>query len=111
MVSREQEHHVTVPTQLSSYRCQDYFDSEYAQQGFWDEESQLQVITPASEAELLPGVDFLSVGRAGVDGILFGYRSGSAGLWAYYPIGREFMFVAGTIDEFIERWIAGSITL
>jgi hypothetical protein len=98
-------------SRLTRYQCGDFFDSEYAGTGYWDEASQLQVIVPAIEADERPELDFLAIGRAGVDGILFGYRAGRKGLWAYYPISREFEPVAKSVTEFVQAWINGSIKL
>ena len=100
---------MTIPTHLTSYPCNDYFDSEFATRGHWDEISQIQVIVPSSEVEELPGRDFLAVGRAGVDGILFGYRAEQKGLWAYYPMEKDFRLLATTVQELAKGWIEGRI--
>lgn len=100
---------MTVPATLQHYLCGDYFASEWAGRGCWDDASQLMVVVPAAEVEEYPDLSFLAVGRAGVDGILFGYRAGSPGLWAYRPIGREFEWVAASLDELVRGWLAGDI--
>jgi hypothetical protein len=100
-----------VPDQFGRYPCTDYFGSEFAQRGYWDEACQLQVVVPAAEVEERPEQSFLVIGRSGVDGILFGYRAGQAGLWAYYPIENEYVAVAASIREMIERWESGDLKL
>ncbi len=100
-----------VPNQWSEYPCSDYFQSELAQTGLWDEPGQWFVIVPASEAKEHAKIAFLEVGRAGTDGILFGYRKGMPGVWVYYPIGHEFEKLASTFPEFVEKWHKGSIVV
>lgn len=91
------------------YPCQDYLESEYARQGSWDESSQLWLIEPISRVEELSQIEFLQIGRPGVDGIGFGYRRGKVGLWAYYPLSDEFVSVATTVESLIRRWQSGEI--
>ena len=100
-----------LPTHLRGYLCSDYFASEWATTGFWCEKSRLLVIVPALEVEELPQVSLLAVGRAGVDGILFGYRLGMSGLWAFYPIEQEFVLVAASVTELVKKWIDGPLNL
>lgn len=99
------------PAHLQAFCCDDYFASPWAERGYWDEASQLLVVLPASDLEVRSAIDFLVVGRPGVDGIEFGYRRATAGVWAYYPIGREFVQVADTTRDLVERWKAGRIIL
>lgn len=100
---------MNTPARLRAYLCDDYFGSEFARGGYWEEASQLQVIVPKADIEEVPGRAFLAIGRAGVDGILFGYRAGQAGLWAYYPIEGSFLLLANTVVELVERWACGDI--
>jgi hypothetical protein len=98
-----------VPSHLRQYPCSDYFSSEWAERGCWDDHSGLWVIVPAQEVEEDPGLGFLQVGRPGVDGIGFGYRRGHPGLWAYYPIDKEFVLLAATLAELVEGWLSSRI--
>ncbi len=105
-----------IPTHLSKYDCRDYFASELATDGCWSEDEQLWMIVPFTEAEEIADFDghplnFLQVGRPGVDGIAFGYRLGEPGFWAYYPIERDFQLVAPTVQDFLKGWSTGQITL
>lgn len=100
-----------IPEPFSDYRCADYFASNTFNRGVRDEQSQLWVIVGANDVVEHSELEFLVVGRPGCDGIKFGYRKRYDGLWAYYPIGREFTFVAPSISTLVEGWLAGSITV
>ena len=93
----------SIPAEYHDYPCEEYFADGWAVRGHFDEPSQLWVITPLAEAYLDATIDFFAVGRSGCDGIDFGYRKGQTGLWAFYPIDREFRFMAGTIVDLISR--------
>jgi hypothetical protein len=100
-----------VPDHLRRYPCDDYFASEWAEQGCWDDSAQLMLIVPAAEVEERPELSLLVVGRPGVDGILFGYRADQPGLWAYYPIDREFVSVAPSLASLVDGWQSGRLTV
>ena len=102
---------MAVPAHLAGYPCDDYFGSEYARAGFWDEASQVQVVVTAAAVEELPGRAFLAIGRPGVDGILFGYRADRPGLWAYYPIEGDFRLLAATVVDLVRGWASGDISV
>jgi len=69
------------------------------------------LIVSADEVIEEPEREFLVVGRAGVDGITFGYRRGHDGLWAHYSIEHDFQFVAPTVSALVEGWFGGTITV
>lgn len=101
---------------LSHYDRRDYFASELAAAGWWSEAEQLWLIVPCTEVEEISDTEgqplnFLQVGRPGVDGIAFGYRSGEAGFWAYHPIEGDFQLVAPTVQDFLKGWNAGEISV
>ena len=100
-----------IPQPFTEYRCADYFASDTFTRGVWDEQSQIWVIVAAADVVEHPELEFLVVGRPGCDGIEFGYRKGLDGLWAYYPIGREFTLVAPSISTLVGGWLEGSITV
>ena len=102
---------MTVPVHLRGYPCDDYFASEFANQGYWDEPSQLMLIVPASEVKVLSEVSFLVIGRPGIDGIEFGYRAGHTGLWAYYPIDQAFVLLAPTVANLVAAFESGKLIL
>ena len=109
MVSRSSR--TVIPERYQPYACADYFESERFTRGFYDETAQQQTFYPAAELVEHPVLDFLAVGRPGVDGIEWGYRRNEAGLWAYYPITDEFEYLASTVAELFEGWYAGRITV
>lgn len=100
-----------VPQEYRDYGCDDYYASPWSEQGYWDEEAQLDLIVPADEVEEMPEHSFLSVGRPGVDGIAFGYRKGHAGVWAFYPMEGTFVPAAATTEELVEKWRTDRLSL
>jgi len=100
-----------IPKRFSAYRCSDYFASERFTHGVWSELEQMWLIVSADEVIEEPEREFLVVGRAGVDGITFGYRRGHDGLWAHYSIEHDFQFVAPTVSALVEGWFGGTITV
>jgi hypothetical protein len=101
-----------VPQQWHEYRCEDYFASPLALCGYWDEPGQIWYIEPALRVVEDANAQFLQVGRAGVDGIGFGYRKGVPGFWALHRmVGSEFQYLAPTVVQFLDEWLAGTITV
>ncbi len=105
-----------IPEQLLKYDCRDYLTSELATDGCWSEDEQLWLVVPMTEVEEKSDsngrpLNFLAVGRPGVDGIAVGYRLGRPGFWAYFPIEGEFLLIAPTVQEFLKSWRAGEITI
>ena len=58
-----------VPERWRGHPCGEYFSSQLAIEGFWDEPGQLWLIEPAERAQEEPEVEFLQVGRPGFDSI------------------------------------------
>ena len=101
-----------VPERWSGYPCSDYFSSSLAATGYWDDPGQIWYIEPAERIEEESEAEFLQVGRPGVDSIGFGYRKGRPGFWAYYRmIDVRFEWLAPTVQDFLEGWLAGRITV
>lgn len=100
-----------VPAHLRKYPCDDYFASECAERGYWDESSQLMFIVPVHEIEERIDLSFLVIGRPGVDNIEFGYRAGLSGLWAYYPVDQEFILIAPTVKKLVVDWQSGKLRI
>lgn len=100
-----------IPERFHGYRCQDYFASKRFTQGVWSELEQMWLIISADEVVEQPEREFLVVGRAGVDGIEFGYRRGRDGLWAHYLIEDDFKLVAPNVGELVEGWFGGTIAV
>ena len=98
-----------VPEKFQRYACADFFDKGWADRGHFDEHSQTLVIAPLSKTYEREDVGFFAVGRSGWDGIDFGYRIGHEGLWAYYPIDRDFKPMAPTVAELVEGYCSGRL--
>ena len=99
------------PKRWLDYHCEDYFREGWCERGHLDEASHTLVFAPLTEAYENPEIEFFVVGTSGWDGIDFGYRRGQAGLWAYYPIEREFKFMAPTVAELVEGWCSGRLSV
>jgi hypothetical protein len=103
-----------VPERWREYNCDDFFASPLAESGYQGEQGQLdryRYIWSADRVYEDTERSFLVIGRAGVDGIVWGYRRGESGLWALYPIGEEFVWLAPTAGELLQGWISGKITV
>jgi hypothetical protein len=100
-----------VPERWRDYGCFDYFASPFAEQGYYDEAGQYWYIVPADEVYEDSERPFLVIGGPGVDGINWGYRAGQTGLWAYYPLDQEFVWLAPTAKALLEGWRSGAITV
>ena len=98
-----------MPEELQHYACTDYFAEGWVDRGRFDEYSRTLVIVPLSETYESREIGFLAFGRSGWDGIDFGYRLGHIGLWAYYPLNREFKFMAQTVGELVEGYCSGKL--
>ena len=102
---------MTAPADWSHYRCDDYFNSDLPRCGWWDEASQCQYIEPVRHLVEREEKRFLVIGRPGVDGIEWGYRSGLEGVWAYYPIDDAFVWLAPSAADLREGYASGRITV
>lgn len=94
------------------FGCAEYFDG-FAE-GRYDGATFNWDILPSHEIGLLGDPlsgEALIIGRAGVDGILFCYRDGHPGIWAYYPIEGAWRRLAGSLAEFWSGWSSGRITV
>lgn len=101
-----------VPARWQDYPCEDYFSSKLALGGYWDAGSQVWLIEPAGRIKEELEVGFLQVGRPGVDSIGFGYREDELGFWALHRItGKEFQYLAPTIQDFLTGWLALEIKI
>jgi len=98
-----------VPVQWREYRCQEYFSDGWSERGHFHEPSQSLVIVTAEQVYEEREFGFLAIGRSGGDGIDFGYRRGLDGLWAFYPIGHNFKFMAQSVAELAQAWCAGKL--
>jgi hypothetical protein len=70
------------------------------------------LIEPSERVEEDAEAEFLQVGRPGVDSIGFDYRKGQPGFWAFHHmVDREFQYLAQSVQEFLNEWFAGRITV
>jgi hypothetical protein len=100
-----------IPNEYREYSCDEYFAKGWSTRGHFDDVSRLWVIAPLPEAYLDRTVEFFAIGRSGCGGIDFGYRKGQPGLWAYYPIDRDFKYMAATIPELVDGWCSGRLSV
>lgn len=99
------------PEHYREYDCADYFAEGWSERGHFDEYSQTLVIAPLANAYENKSAGFFAIGCSGADGIDFGYRAGHTGLWAYYPITREFKFMSATVAQLVEGWCSGKLSV
>jgi hypothetical protein len=99
-----------IPDRYKAYECGDYFEGAWPHEGYFDDASQTLVIVPLNEAYEVAESGFFAVGRSGGDGIDFGYRKNHLGLWAFYPIGEEFKFMADSIRVLVDEWCSGRLS-
>jgi hypothetical protein len=99
------------PDHLRGYYCSEYFGDGWAEKGHYDETSYFWVVEPLHNLSDEHREGFFAVGGPGVDGIKFCYRYGHRGLWAFYPMGREFKYLAPTLAELVKGWCAGKISV
>jgi hypothetical protein len=101
-----------VPERWRDYPCDSYFSSPLATDGYWDEPGQLWLIEPSERVEEDAEAEFLQVGRPGVDSIGFGFRKGRPGFWALHRMeGGRVQHLAPSVQEFLDGWVAGRITV
>lgn len=100
-----------VPFEHQDYICSEYFSDGWAEDGHFDEPSQTLVIVPVTDAYEDQEHGFFAVGRSGGDGIDFGYRKGTPGLWAFYPAEQRFKFMAPSIQALVDGWCSGKLSV
>lgn len=100
-----------LPADWKEYAAEEYFEGTYQSAGVFDMPSQNFIVVRLSDVHERKEIAFLSIGRSGGDGIDFGYRKGLAGIWAYYPIEGEFKFMAHSINELVEKWRSGMLSV
>ena len=96
-----------VQSDIIKFNCNEYASGEFSN-GYYDKLSHLQLILPLSEASIGEGGQ-LVIGYAGTDGIEFCYREHHHGVWAYYPIDKEFVLKANSLVELVKGYLNSSI--
>jgi Putative addiction module component len=107
----EQLRRTPKPNHLHGYHCTEYFRDGWAENGLYDQRSHYWLINPVRDLDDNMRSGFFAIGGPGVDGVLFCYRYGHKGLWAYYPIEQRFAFLAPSLVELVEGWNSGKITV
>jgi hypothetical protein len=79
--------------------------------GFYSTTEQNWLLRPSADWKLHEEGSWLEVGGPGVDGISFALRKECGGVFAYYPLGREFVWKAKDGASLISGWVDGSITV
>ena len=77
---------MNTPEQYRKYPCADYFAEGWFERGYFDKRSQTLLHH-------------------------FGYRVGHLGLWAHYPITREFKFMTDSVAELVEGWCSNKLSV
>lgn len=79
--------------------------------GYYCELSRYWVLRPVTEWELHDAEGWLAVGGPGVDGIAWAVKKNETGLFAFYPIEREFVYVAKDGPALVSNWNSGTIAV
>ena len=85
------------------------FECDAPEEGCYSPAEQYWTIRPRAEYEYDAERRWLCIGGPGVDGIEFGLLQGRPGIFAYYPIGEEYMLKATTATELFRGWLNGEI--
>ena len=95
---------------ITQFSCVEYLNN-FAQTGYFDKSSFLDLIYPLVDAKPINNNQFFEIGRADVDGIVFGYRANQQGIWAFYPISHHYKFMTASLNDFIQQWQNGILTV
>ena len=88
-----------------------YSIGQIPEAGFYSATEQYWLLRPSAEWKLHEEGCWLEVGGPGVDGISFALKKAEEGVFAYYPIDREFVWKAKDGASLISGWLDGSITV
>ncbi len=100
---------MNIPCRFQSFKCDEYFNS--FRSGRYDESAYIWYILKEAELEIDEHRKALIIGRPGVDGISFCYRSEQDGIWAHYPIEEEWLYLCKTLGELEKMWKKGTLIL
>ena len=87
------------------------FECNAPEEGCYSPVEQYWTIRPRVEYKYDAERGWLCIGGPGVDGIEFGHLQGRPGIFAYYPIGDEYMLKAATATELFSGWLNGEISV
>ena len=89
----------------------EYDVASLPREGYFSDVEQYSTLAPVIEWELHDKGAWLAVGGPGVDGIRWAVRRSQKGLFAFYPIDGEFVFVAENGPDLISKWTSGHLHL
>jgi hypothetical protein len=97
---------------MAHYRkvLNDFAVETFPASGYYSELDQFWILRPVLEWVLHEEEAWLDVGGPGCDGIAWALRRGQDGVFAYYPIGGEFVWKAVDAPSLIWGWQDGKIT-
>jgi hypothetical protein len=87
------------------------FDCDAPPEGCYSQKEQYWTIRPRNEYRYDVQRGWLCIGGPGVDGIEFGLLEGRKGVFAYYPIGRDYVWKAASVAELMNGWLSGAVTV
>jgi hypothetical protein len=89
----------------------DGFDCDAPPEGYYSGAEQCWTIRPRIEYTYDTQRGWLWIGGPGVDGIQFGLLKGRKGVFAYYPIGGDYVWKADSVSKLMVGWMNGEITV
>jgi len=87
----------------------EYAVARFPVSGYFSQATQYWVLRPVTEWALHEEDGWLDVGGPGVDGISWALKRGEDGIFAYYPIGGEFVWKAAGAASLLSGWEAGTV--
>ncbi len=96
---------------MSRFQTQQIDASDYRKHGYFDTDSQCQYVLSEADRHVDESRNVYVLGHAGVDGIEFVLKPNDHAVYAYVPIGDEFVRLAPDFDSFITGWRRGSIEI
>jgi hypothetical protein len=99
---------------FTQWTCEHYIEAlsgfdivTLPKQGYFSEQDQYWIFAPVIEW-CLRG-DWLAVGGPGIDGIVWAVQKEQLGIFAFYPIDKEFVAVAENAPQLIAKWTSGAL--
>jgi len=80
-------------------------------EGYFDKDAIYWIIRKKDAWKIDLTRNFMSIGGPGADGIEFGLKKGLIGFWVYYPIDNEYIKVADSFTDFIDKWKNGDLKI
>ncbi len=87
------------------------FECDAPPEGCYSPSEQYWTIRPRAGYKYDAQRDWLCIGGPGVDGIEFGILRGRHGVFAYYPVGGEYVLKAASATELFRAWVSREISV